>query len=458
MPTPAIVWRPTVQSGSYFYVWAFDNPDLGWDPWMLTGSAGPVKVTHAPIGPCVNWYDRYFHSAVYVPASLAPGDYRLWAGAADLATVKVVAPPMLRPRVVLRPPDNAIGAVPAIEALIERGMDVDLAPGAWMFTRPLRVTRDDVLIRGYGATILGVPNGAYADHMIKPADGVMLEGMTFKPVNWLFGEPTPPVNAVNVTMQDCDIVGGSLGRWGANDGFLCSRCRFDRAGIAPATGGLFLSCRLEGGAPGHSFVCEGALTSPLALIGCEFDSTDRGLNFRNGWGPVRDVLVSGLSLRGIKYTQNGNELLNFEGAPDRPGVERMLVLHVRSSDCDGQVLFWNCPVRDAKFWDGVLADGTGILVSGFQGAVHTGIEFAGWELRGCGVDARGATGATFRDCVSVGWQPTRGNSGWQDMRPEGAFLTYPEAVFQGSPATQWLNCLAIDRPPGMRDFAGGSKR
>lgn len=379
------VWRPNVRPGEWSYIWNYDGG--------MDGAHPNRGLKHWGTG---TWWDSHFQMSIEVPNVVGP--WPIVIGGKTVAVLNVLPPAGARRMVVLYPGSDA----GMLEEACSRG-DVTLLPGLYNFGRNVRLRNT---VYGYGAVVVGGINGSYRNAMFTPTDGCSLVGLSLRPKEWLFTGN----GAENVTVRDCEIKGGSFGQYGNCPGLLVEDCRFIRAGASPVLGGMWLNCRFDGGAPEHSFLCEGG-NGPLALICCTFDSTDRGPIFRNGWGPVKGLLISCLELRSINKTTNGNELINFEGNPTKPGLEKGLLFHFKSQQCDGEINFYNLPVNGLRMWD-IVCDG-GVSISSTDGAIQTGIEGNDWQLGRYVYFGPKASNNTLTRCWVV---PTlrRNNQGWQD--------------------------------------------
>jgi len=340
-----------------------------------------------------------------------PGEYSVQVGDVVLGTtVTVAGPPAVLGAVTLAPGGDAVGR---IEAALTASTHVTLLPGQYFFTRALRVP-DWATITGPGAVLVKVTNPADRfDCMIVPGDNTTFDGLTFHGTDAVAFNDHGGRNAVFVRcmFQDCQ-----LGYW-VNDGLLVERCTFNRASAGIVRCGLYHRCRWVGLCRHfHAWVAWGQPDDRIrpAVIECDFDGTDRGPGLTPNWGDLSDTLLCSLDLRGISKTYGGNELFGFETGGQRKPLRRLLVLHVRAYQSEGQVQFWTGEVTDCLLRDLVL-DGPSVCFSAADRSAQTGNVIEESEFRGGGVQfAPTATGNTIRRTLFTAWRPTRANI---ELRP-----------------------------------------
>jgi hypothetical protein len=314
-------------------------------------------------------------------------------------------------------------------------------------------------LRGYCATVRGLKAG---EPLFRPADRCSFVGLTFLPADrgLVFGSAED--RAANVTLSQCTIRDGSLGRWASpNVGLLVEDCKFDHAGAGPVIGGLFHRCRFDGLAPAHSFLSEGD-TGPLAVLDVEFMGTDRGIILRNGWGPTTDALFAGIVFHGVSKTVNGNELVLFEGDGAKNALERLSFFHIRSYNCESNHINIDCLTRDCHFRDGVL-DGGGPVIFGMNDKPVSEITVNQFEFRGCGaIFTKSASFCKLDSCAFIGWRPTRANQTWWTPEREPWYGVKGRSVIEAQGPQRGTNtvskCVVELQPEGVSRCAGATWR
>lgn len=397
------VWRRTLTPGDadhdWLYAWTVDGIPAG-DVQLVTGDH---RITLKPfrLRPAA-WYEAGWQCGYRLPLNTPSGEYALMFGTVPAGKITVAGRQRkLTTRVA---PDGDAASV--IEAAAVTG-DVLLSPGEYRLARPIRLPAGRVL-RGYGAIIT-------ADRFFTGEPSASFQGITFQ--------------------------GGWLGTFSTGCHF--ASCTFDRCQVW-AQGGLFTDCvfrGLSGDADGntHAFSSWGT-TAPLGLIGCLFDQCDRGpvLNTFGG-GEILGALFADITVRGVGWIDNGNEVLCIEGGEESPGVVRCLFLRWRVYDCEGDATAFYVPVRSCVF-DGWALDRASLLMLATKPATLTKNRIMRMEFRGGGISlGTGVSDTTIDRCAFLQTGVFRGNRGFTQPFFYDGKLNEAEAAKYNPPARVTAN-------------------
>lgn len=427
-------------------LWSIDGiGDLSTDRIRLVGQSPSDCETFYPGWQPDRW-EWNLHGAFRIPDNCEPGTYRVQIGSTVTnATVTVSKLPRPGVRTWISPSRYPEDDAARIEAALMVG-DVDLAPGEYRLSRPIRPPAGRT-IRGYGATLRRTPGvPGYRWHMIQAVDGLTFQGVTFAGIDYVFANDA---SGENIVLSECEIRDCQLGHW-RQTGLLVDRCRFVRGSAGSVQSGTFVGCRWEGLCKQfHAFTPLRA--ERLALLDATFDGCDRGPGFTPNWGPAVEPLFAGVEVRGLGKVVNGNEVIGGEGLFP---IERGLLLRLHSYGNCGPANFWTVPMRDSLL-RGWTLDGSPLWLAGLGEQRGNRIEDV--EIIGAGVycGAR-ATNNIFTRVHSTNWRPSKLN------QVDGARSRYDlvgRAVFEadgpGAGTNRFLDSTVTGAPvPASRGVTG----
>lgn len=239
-----------------------------------------------------------------------------------------------------------------------------------------------------------------------------IDGVQWGTVNvWPAGHANAPPVGVGLTFESLPIEV-------KKPDTLYLRCTFNRSPVF-ASCGMFVDCEWRGLAtPGigttHAFSSWGT-SGPLAIIGGLFDGCDRGPVFNLRERPAVEPLLADITIRGVSWIDNGNELLCVEGGGDRrdgPALERAILMRWRVSQSEGDFTFFHTPIRDCLL-SNITVDRGSVVFFGEAPQVGNTLEMI--ELRnGRIILGNGATGNRITRCALLNQGPTRGNKFYTD--------------------------------------------
>jgi hypothetical protein len=433
------------------------NPQRDWTyVWSRSGvPAGPISLTapgQEPI-PCerllLGWPawqgDEVYHAGIRVPANMADGVYFLRFG--EVTTNHRLTVVNRRPLTHCAVATGGQDAERIEKALADHDT-VTLLPGLFRLDRAVRVPPGRTL-RGAGAVLTKTKNPADRfDCMFIPGDDCTFEGLTFR------GNDAVMFNddaGRNVVIDQCILEDCQLGYW-VNDGLLVDRCRFIRASAGIVRCGLWHRCRWEGlSRHFHAWIAWGQPDPRIrpAVVDCVFDGTDRGPGLTSNWGDLSDSLIHSVEVRSVSRVYGGNEIFGFEVGGTKKGLRRLLAMHVRAYNCEGQVQFWTGEVTDCLLRNLVL-DGPSLAFSAADGSSQTGNVIEESEFRGGGIHfAPTAINNEVRRCGFTGWRPTRANV---EMRAGTYALTGRSVIESTGPqavTNRVTACQASALPAGV---------
>jgi hypothetical protein len=307
---------------NWAYVWDIGGGLHAW-------SVGGVPVTPWSYG-ATNadlWWHQSFHGGFRLPTGTRPGPLTLSYG--PTLNFTAVAPSRVQVAAGTVPAGNSAAAVRA--AMGAGGRTVTLAPGEHVWSSPL-ICQPWTTLRGYGATVHILANGAAYNPAIVTADYLSVYGVTFTsdvPCQAFLGPPGAKGGVVADVTFDRVHFG-----WGFLD-VLVRDCRFRYAGVNNAPPGMYLRCRFEN-SPGQGWWGGGPRTGNTAVAQSSFVGCDRGLVLTTKDGDVAGNLFVNLDYLGC--TRPDGELFLVEGNGAGHTFDHNLGVGLHATGCTGSLI------------------------------------------------------------------------------------------------------------------------
>lgn len=444
----------------------FGLTDPGGAP-LLDAAGKPARLLYRDVLPEATGVDRkrltqlvlaYTDSATGKRAEVPPGPWHLWSYltpvTAYVATLAVEDPAARpdRPWVTLAalPGDNTA----QLRAVLASGGNPDLLPGTYAIADLPLPPGGRIRGSGDATRLVGVRLApVYAERMMRPTKDNLVENLSIEhPGQTAYVFHSGPGAAGNLTVRRVTFRGALHFGESYGLGLLVEDCLFDRASLMQVSSQtLVRRCRFDGSR--HPLSTWGG--DSIAILECDFRGTDRGIIVQGSRGPVTNMLTARLSFSDIWMTDNGGEVLCFEGAT----VRHSMFLHTRiaatAAGCGIQ--FYDGVYKDNLFSDVLALGGTGIWFYQAPGTSpsQTRNVFEHIELWGGRVRFGRAAGNVIKDIAVMRPTGQRGNQFWNDTAAgSDSWYAAGRPVFSAEPGTgnvvEWARvvepgaCVASD--------------
>jgi hypothetical protein len=320
--------------------------------WAVGPNVGPWTVAGKPVATFCHgatnadlWWHQSFHGGFRLPDGTKPGPVAADCGGGVLNLIAMPAP---KRKAVTVPAGSPVAAVR--DAFAKGNRYVTLAAGEHAWDSPLDLAGYPwAALRGYGATVRVLSNGAAYNPAIYPGPFCSVHGVTFVSdvPSQVFGLPnmaTPPGALGVVADVTCKRV--NFG-WGFDAGLLVRNTRFQWCGVNNAVPGMYLRCAFEG-SPGQGWWGGGPRIGNTAVVQASFIRCDRGLVLTTKDGDIGDNLFVNFDYLGC--TRPDGELFLVEGNGAGHAFDRNLIIGPHSTGCTGSLIQLDEIARGNLIW------------------------------------------------------------------------------------------------------------